>query len=371
MWFYPTRILPPGPDSNSALLILEFLPILKIIRILTVRRNVQQINAKFDISQTQELTIWLIILTLLIFHWSSCISYVFPYIIMHIKGTPMKDSDAYYIVRKLYNKTNWKIYLTFVHIGVSNLIGSSFLEFDSFGICDKVIRYILLLLGKGYTIYLIVTILQILVSLAEPELKYQRVMQQVKEYIRKKKLPLYLQAKLIFYYEYRYQGNFFKENIIFDTLSSHLNQEVLFHSSHGLLDTAIFHNLPRNILSDLIILMKPVIYLTEDIIYKAGTDGDSMYFIATGTVVLITFSGREICHLHDGDYFGEASMIHSDRRRAESAIALEVCELFRLHRRDFKRLFTKTSEFYNNLERTAQVHSQKIKKLDEDTDQSK
>lgn len=47
--------------------------------------------------------------------------------------------------------------------------------------------------------------------------------------------------------------------------------------------------------------MKPVIYLTEDIIYKAGTDSDSMYFIASGTVVLITFSGREVRdwkHLH-------------------------------------------------------------------------
>lgn len=78
----------------------------------------------------------------------------------------------------------------------------------------------------------------------------------------------------------------------------------------------------------------------------------------------------KICHLHDGDYFGEASMVQADRRRAESVIALEVCELFRLHRRDFKRLFAKTSEFYNSLERTARVRLQKIKKLDEDTDQS-
>lgn len=44
LWFYPTRILPPGPDSNSALLIVEFLPILKIFRIATVRRNIQLIN---------------------------------------------------------------------------------------------------------------------------------------------------------------------------------------------------------------------------------------------------------------------------------------------------------------------------------------
>lgn len=141
--------------------------------------------------------------------------------------------------------------------------------------------------------------------------------------------------------------------------------------------------------------MKPVIYLAGDIIYKASTDSDCMYFIASGTVVLITFSGREvrdctclrkkknellfrlklqlsnkmflkICHLHDGDHFGEAGMVHSDRRRAESVIALEVCELLRLHRRDFKRLFAKSSEFYHSLEHIARERSQKIKKLNEE-----
>ncbi|XP_072763638.1 potassium/sodium hyperpolarization-activated cyclic nucleotide-gated channel 1-like [Anoplolepis gracilipes] len=370
MWFYPVRILPSGPNSNSVFLIVEFLPILKIIRIPTLQRYVQQINKKLGTSETQKTTIWLIILTLLIFHWSSCISYVFPYIVMHIQERPMKNSDTYYSITELYNEPNWRVYLIFVHIGVSNLIGSGFMEFDNFGIYDKVIRCTLLLLGKGYTIYLIVTILELLESLAEPELKYQGIMQQVKEYIRQKKLPLYLRDKLIFYYEYRYQGNFFKENVIFDTLSDHLNQEILFHSSASLLDTMILHTLSRNVLGDLINLIRPVIYLTEEIIYKAGTDSDYMYFIASGTVALITFSGREICHLHDGEHFGEAAMVYPDRRRTESVITLEVCELFRLHRRDFKCLFAKNSDFYISLEYIAQEHLQKIKKLDGEGDQS-
>lgn len=132
-----------------------------------------------------------------------------------------------------------------------------------------------------------VTILQLLESSAKPKLKYQQIMHEVKEYIHQKKLPLYLQDKLIFYYEYRYQDNFFKENIISDTLSGqlkakkitkaklliiekiswqsiyfylmfsnvsldHLNQETLFYSSQKLLDITILHNLPRNVLGDLI-----------------------------------------------------------------------------------------------------------------------
>ncbi|EFN84826.1 Potassium/sodium hyperpolarization-activated cyclic nucleotide-gated channel 2 [Harpegnathos saltator] len=157
-------------------------------------------------------------------------------------------------------------------------------------------------------------------------------MHQVKEYIYQKRLPRHLQDKLISYYEYRYQGSFFKENIISDTLSS---------------------------------LLKPVLYLEEDIIYKAGTEGDCMYFIASGTVVLITFSGKEICHMHDGDYFGETVLVYPDRSRAESVIALEVCELLRLNRRDFKYLFPPKSEFYANLKQVAQEHLENISKLTE------
>jgi len=37
-----------------------------------------------------------------------------------------------------------------------------------------------------------------------------------------------------------------------------------------------------------------VIYLKGDIIYKASIEGEYMYFITSGTVALITFSGKEV-----------------------------------------------------------------------------
>ncbi|KAH0953186.1 hypothetical protein HN011_008267 [Eciton burchellii] len=362
IWFHPIRILPPGPNSNSEWLLLEFLLVLKIARISTVRHYINQINIQFRFSVFKRTIIWLIILTLLIFHWSSCLTYVFPYIILHIKGETVKD--IFYITAEIYNKPPWKVYIIYTHIGVSNLISSNFMEFDKFGFYDKSIRTILLLLGKIYTIYLIVTILKILESLSEPKAKFQRMLHQIKEHISKEKFPPYLQKRLLTYYKYRYQDNFFQENIIYHTLSTHLNQEILFQSSRGLLETVILQNLPRYVLGDLINSLRLIIYIQHDIIYTADTESDSMYFIASGTVALITFSGQEICHLYDGDHFGEIGLIFPDQRRTESVIALEVCELLRLHRRDFKYLFDETSEFYNNLEKIAQTRLKKIEELE-------
>jgi len=88
----------------------------------------------------------------------------------------------------------------------------------------------------------------------------------------------------------------------------------------------------------------------------------NVYFICNYDEITICIS--KICHLYDGDHFGEIGLIFPDQRRTESVVALEVCEVLRLHRRDFKYLFDTTSEFYKNLEKIARTRLKKIKELE-------
>ncbi|XP_046820125.1 rap guanine nucleotide exchange factor 4-like [Vespa crabro] len=90
--------------------------------------------------------------------------------------------------------------------------------------------------------------------------------------------------------------------------------------------------------------------METDVIYKYREEGDCMYFIASGTVALITFWGKEICHLENGDHFGAEVLINSQKRRTESVLALEVCELLRFNRQDFKRLVFHGSELFMRIE---------------------
>lgn len=69
--------------------------------------------------------------------------------------------------------------------------------------------------------------------------------------------------------------------------------------------------------------------------------------------------------MHDSDHFGETGLIHPNLRRTESVIALETCELLRLERHDFKRLFSLKSDLYNSLKDIVEKHMEKIKKLEE------
>lgn len=56
----------------------------------------------------------------------------------------------------------------------------------------------------------------------------------------------------------------------------------------------IFQDLPRTVLVQIVSQLKPELYLSKDMIIKAGTQGDCMFFLSSGTVVILTPTGREV-----------------------------------------------------------------------------
>lgn len=67
------------------------------------------------------------------------------------------------------------------------------------------------------------------------------------------------------------------------------------HSCRKLVENVVFFkNLPLTLLVRIVSCLKQEIFLTNDVIVRAKTVGDSMYFIASGTVAIYTVSGKEV-----------------------------------------------------------------------------
>jgi CRP-like cAMP-binding protein len=49
-------------------------------------------------------------------------------------------------------------------------------------------------------------------------------------------------------------------------------------------------------------------------IIKAGTVGECMFFIASGSVCVTTAYDQELCHLEEGEYFGEVAFVLKNRK---------------------------------------------------------
>lgn len=59
--------------------------------------------------------------------------------------------------------------------------------------------------------------------------------------------------------------------------------------------------LPQDIVAEVISSLKSEVFLPNDIIVKAGTPGDCMYFLETGTVSVLTKNGKEVFQLNTLD----------------------------------------------------------------------
>lgn len=125
--------------------------------------------------------------------------------------------------------------------------------------------------------------------------KYHEMVQQLRDYMNTKDLPSKMVQRVMQYFDFRFQKNYFKEEEILGTLSQKLIQEINVHSCESLIaNVHIFKNMPTSVVLKMTSVMKQEIFLPNDVIVQANTIGDCMYFISSGTVAVYTPSGKEV-----------------------------------------------------------------------------
>ncbi|KAL0883340.1 hypothetical protein ABMA27_016747 [Loxostege sticticalis] len=168
------------------------------------------------------------------------------------------------------------------------------------------------------------------------EAKYFTMTRQIEMYMDQRKLPPRIKKKILKFYAIRYQASFFVEAHILACVSGLLREDILMHTGRQLVrELEFLKQLPRTLLLQIGLQLKLAIFIAGDIIYKINTIGDCLYFIHKGTVAIYSESGKEVCHLEDGDFFGEIALVMKDRFRTVNVVAVTNCELFRLSREDF------------------------------------
>lgn len=184
--------------------------------------------------------------------------------------------------------------------------------------------------------------------------KYYQMVQQFQEYMKSKSLPETVQKRVLAYFEFRFQRNYYKENEILASLSNQLKQEIIVHTCGKLLNhTVIFKDIPQPFLIRVSYLMKMEIYLPNDVVILAGSEAHAMYFILTGMVAVYDKYGKEVCHLADGSYFGEMSLFLQEQRRSASVVSIDFCEMYTISRTDFAEAVAPYPDLLEKLEKLA------------------
>lgn len=86
-------------------------------------------------------------------------------------------------------------------------------------------------------------------------------------------------------------------------------------------------------------------------IFHAGDEGSTMYFLSSGKVEIQTRKGQLISLLRRGDFFGEGSLLETEKKRFTSAKCATPVDVIEINREDFDRYTKSSAETRNELRR--------------------
>lgn len=168
---------------------------------------------------------------------------------------------------------------------------------------NVVFCYWTLVSGFLWTTYVMLCWMQMMATTEISLNKFEAYNDQILNFCSLKRISGPLRRRILKYYKHKYRGRYFNETAINDTLSTHLKREILMHCCHSLLTSVeIFRDLPKSIIQEIIDVMKPELFLTNDVIVAAGSEGNSMYLIQYGTAIVITSNGKEYLFISQGTF---------------------------------------------------------------------
>lgn len=294
----------------------------------------------------------------LLIHWIACAWFLIPY----MEGFPQK---SWVVLEGIQNADPITQYLRSVYWVVVTATTVGYGDITPNRNIEYLFAIFVILLGASIWAFFIGNIASLLSKLDAAKSAFWGQVDSVTQYLRSRRVPTEINEQVQSYYEYiwsRYRGA--NEHSLLTNLPAPLRLEVLFHLARELLERVpLFRNSGPVLRNELLLALKPLVVIPGGFIVREGEVANGIFFISRGTVEVVS-GGGEVSHgtLEDGDYFGDLSLLLSERRKA-SVKALTYCDIFVLPKADFERIKRDYDEFREALKALSSERSEKISAL--------
>lgn len=228
---------------------------------------------------------------------------------------------------------------------------------------NNIMTSFLLLGGWIWFTYILLSMVRLIVSSERSQIKYEEFVNEFKAFSFDKRLSHDFKRRMLSHLGYRYRKHYFNADAIQRTISDNLRRSIQMEICHHLLKyVEMFRELPRSVVEDIVDNLKYQIFLEGDKLIEAGTEGDSMFFIAHGTAAVYSAGDAELGHLIDGAHFGEMSILNKGNQRTATIVALENCEVYRLTYDSFHKLIERHSHLLLGMHKLAEERAAKAER---------
>ncbi|XP_054768061.2 potassium/sodium hyperpolarization-activated cyclic nucleotide-gated channel 4-like isoform X1 [Lytechinus pictus] len=343
-----------------ALRILRLTKVLSLLRLLRLSRLLRYIHRLEELLNVETAVIrivHLVFVMLLLMHWNGCIQFLVPF----FQNFP---PDCWVVINGLENADKIEQYSWSFFKAICHMISIGFGRFPPMNVTEMWMTTFSIMLGATFYALFIGTMSSLLLAVDASGRLYNERLNQVKEYLRYRKVPMKTQRRVLSYYEHRYQRKYFNEKTILQEQSHPIRREILQHHFNNFITKVNFLNeADPDFAYDVIEKLSFEVFLEGDVIIKAGSLGGAMYFIEHGTVE-VWVDDRVVNRLSDGDHFGEISLL-IDERRVASIVAATTCDVFCLCREDFSKVL---KEYPEMGARMAEIAQERLNTIDSTLD---
>ncbi|XP_044009142.1 potassium/sodium hyperpolarization-activated cyclic nucleotide-gated channel 2 isoform X6 [Aphidius gifuensis] len=314
--------------AGRALRILRLAKLLSLVRLLRLSRLVRYVSQWEEVYFLNMASVFmrifnLICMMLLIGHWSGCLQFLVPM----LQGFP---SNSWVAMNELQDSFWMEQYSWALFKAMSHMLCIGYGRFPPQSLSDMWLTMLSMISGATCYALFLGHATNLIQSLDSSRRQYREKVKQVEEYMAYRKLPREMRQRITEYFEHRYQGKFFDEELILGELSEKLREDVINYNCRSLVASVpFFANADSNFVSDVVTKLRYEVFQPGDIIIKEGTIGSKMYFIQEGIVDIVMANGEVATSLSDGSYFGEICLL-TNARRVASVRAETYCNLFSL-----------------------------------------
>uniref|UniRef100_A0A182QEK8 Cyclic nucleotide-binding domain-containing protein n=1 Tax=Anopheles farauti TaxID=69004 RepID=A0A182QEK8_9DIPT len=368
--------------AETCLTFVSFLYLFNITRFRDSNRYFSVIPRSLEMPESTVRIVLVIMNTLYVLHWTTCLGYIIPVLLKTSPNLDTGDQEQLLQVMQMrMQHPNVSAVLNtvqnpFVRLRLTDLqsnASTSYRYFRSMMVTLRVslassekqdleqhfiyhwIMWLVMFLGWLWFNYIPVVLCRFFDSPEMAKDQYDKFMANLKAFVYNKRLSVPLEQKLRENFATRFRTRYFDEEMIMGLFPQNLRSSIRMETCRHLVGSVdLFKNLPYFVLTDIVNCLRLEIYLQDDVIIAAGSYGDSMYFLAAGTVAVYAMSGKELGHLTDGAYFGEISLIKRNQQRTANVVALEACEIYRLSHEDFQNVIKPHNYLLNRIRKRAE-----------------
>jgi CRP-like cAMP-binding protein len=330
--------------DTSQLSILRFLRLfrlLRLLRLLKLGEYIAALEIKFDINLTFLRIVQMVLNMLFLAHMLGCF-WFYTAAMVGIDPEITTWVQSYDDGSALDGPPSTQ-YLYSVYWALTTLTTVGYGDITPTNNAERKYSLFALLIGALVFGFMLSSIGSLVAAVDRQAALSEERMDEVKEYMRWRKLPRDLVMRMRRYYTYYYsRKTAFDESAILGSLSPSLRFEVV---DYTLKDTIGKIPLFSKILDPMFMmevfpLLKPLSASPKELICAKGEASTCLFFLIKGQVEVISgVDGRVLYRIQSGQFFGESVL--TGRRRAASHRGAGACEMMIISTEDLQELFTR------------------------------